>query len=239
MYSIMIGMIVFVILTNISNLFTIETAVPWSNKPFVFCNMTIEASVASILSLVIIRTYLPFICMLTLNIIVFIRLKKNKLKVGVSSHNPHNAHNDPHNARSPVLPLQVSHTSENGLHINGSHHLSNKQTKFIISTLFIDLTFIAFYTPLAVFFSISLASILNMDMVWDPLSTAYINLFSNVTQLFAYTYSVSLIFIFVSFNRYFRKEILLTLIRFHHIPLFRFLFPHIVNTNATNTRSLN
>jgi hypothetical protein len=205
MYSIMIGIIVFVILTNMSNLFTIESAVPWSNKPFVFCNMTIEASVASILSLVIIRTYLPFIFMLTLNIIVYIRLKKNKLKVGVSSHNGHNAQN----ARSPVLPLQVSHTSENGLHINGIHHLSNKQTKFIVSTLFIDLTFIGFYTPLAVFFSISLASILNMDMVWDPLSTAYINLFSNVTQLFAYTYSVSLIFIFVSFNRYFRKEMLL------------------------------
>ena len=198
----MVGIIAFVLITNMSNLFTLESDVPSSNKRFVYCNMTIEASVASILSLVIIRTYLPFILMLTLNIIVFIRLKRSKLKV--SSHNT--------SSHSNQTNVSVTHSP----HTRLIPHLTNKQTKFIVSTLFIDLTFVVFYTPLTAYFSISISSIINMDANWDQLNTAYIELFSNITQLFAYAYSVSLFFIFVLLNRYFRQE-LIDLFRFQRI----------------------
>ena len=189
----MIGIIAFVLITNMSNLFTLDSAVPSSNKLFVYCNMTIESSVASILSLVIIRTYLPFILMLTLNIIVFIRLRRSKLRV--TSHNT-SSHS---NQANTSVTTHLSHTRL-------IPHLTNKQTKFIVSTLFIDLTFVVFYTPLTAYFSISISSIINMNANWDPLNTAYIELFSNITQLFAYAYSVSLFFIFVLLNRYFRQE---------------------------------
>ena len=188
----MIGIIAFVLITNMSNLFTLDSVVPSSNKLFVYCNMTIEASVASILSLVIIRTYLPFILMLTLNIIVFIRLKRSKQKV--TSHST-SSHSNQTNVSVSNLP-----------HTRLIPHLTNKQTKFIVSTLFIDLTFVVFYTPLTAYFSISISSIINLDANWDPLNRAYIELFSNITQLFAYAYSVSLFFIFVLLNRYFRQE---------------------------------
>ena len=139
--------------------------------------------------------------MLALNLIVFRRLRRSKAKVGLN-----------------VASQQKQ-----------SQNLSRKEYKFIVSALFIDLVFVLYYTPIAVYISIWVA---NLDQLssWESLSQAVFDFYFNMSHLFMFLYSVSTIFIFVVFNSYFKQEL---------IDLFRLrrLFSNIFTNNLTLTIS--
>ena len=152
--------------------------------------------------------------MLVLDIIVFRRLRKSRQRVGVT---------------------QIGQRKQPG-------QFSNKEYNFIISTIFIDLTFVVFYTPISAHVTIT---VVNLYVAWDPLTAAIFNVYYNVALLVVYLYSVVLLFIFVIFNRYFRSEVF-SLLRLNR------LFPDLnrtllatgsksikSNTNIMNNRSFN
>lgn len=95
--------------------------------------------------------------------------------------------------------------------------MSNREYKFKLATVIIDFTFLAFYTPMAVNLSFGIVDIINNSISNDPMADVIINvLFANVAQLLAFAYSVIMIFIFVIFNKIFRKEII-SLLRLNRI----------------------
>ena len=106
-------------------------------------------------------------------------------------------------SRNRVITVSF-HSSEVQRRLNGQ--LTKREIRFIVSTITIDFTFFLFYTPLAAFFGISIGNLFNSSL-WAPLTSTFINLFSNVSQLLAFGHSVALIFIFAACNRYFRLEL--------------------------------
>ena len=140
------------------------------------CTTPTDASVAGNIITILFRAYIPFTLMLIFDIIVFRRLKASKRRVGVT---------------------QMGQRKQPGT-------ISNKEYNFIISTIFIDLAFVVFYTPVAVYVSITVA---DTYVNWDQLTSTAINLFYSCAMLLAYYYSVLLLVIFFVLNRYFRNEI--------------------------------
>lgn len=139
--------------------------------------------------------------MITLNVIVLRRLRQSKIRVGVAN------------------------VTRMGQQKNQPGQLSNKEYKFIISTLFIDITFFLFYTPLAAFITISGVQTIYANL-FEPLTAAFVSLFYSATQVLALFYSVASFFIFAVFNRYFRGEVIVVL------RLKRFL-PKVFNENVS------
>lgn len=155
----------------------------FSYTRFGVCYTSTDVSLTAGIMVVITRTYAPFFLMLTLNFVVFRRLRRSKAKVG-------------------ILPSQTRLNAK-----SGGDFLSRKEYKFIVSTLFIDLAFFLYYTPNAVYLSIWIANI-NQLSKWPLLSQAILQLFFNITHLCVLLYSVSTIFMFTVFNSYFRQELI-------------------------------
>ena len=130
--------------------------------------------------------------MLVMDLVVFKRLRQSKRRVAVT---------------------QMGQRKQ-------SNQISNKEYNFIISTIFIDLSFVVFYTPAAVHLSISVADIF---ITWDTLTTNAITLLYNCAILTAFLYSVFTFLMFFVLNRYFRSEVY-TLLRINR------LFPELSQT---------
>lgn len=176
---IIICTLVLIFTANIANLLTYQKSVTIGGVVSTRCYISTDVSIAASLTAMVVRIYIPFSLMLTLNLFVFRRLRRSKSKVNI---------------------LQT-----NGA-IKNSNHISAKEHHFIVSTLFIDLVFFLFYTPTAVYISIWSANIYTLS-AWTPLSSAILNIFLNCSQTLVYLYSVLLIFAFVVFNRTFRIEV--------------------------------
>ena len=142
---------------------------------FTFCVQSNQSTAAANIVSIFLRAYIPFTLMLVLDIIVFKRLRNSRRRVGVT---------------------QMGQRKQTG-------QFSNKEYNFIISTIFIDLTFILFYTPISAHVTIT---VVNLYVSWDLNTAAGFNLYYNCALLVVYLYSVVLLFIFVIFNRYFRSE---------------------------------
>lgn len=128
------------------------------------------------------RVYIPFALMFSLNMVIISRLQKSKRNVG-----------------------QVNQI------INGNKQISNKERMFKIKTIIMDFTFLLFYMPVAVNLTLNIVN-LNDTITNDVYLNAILNnLFANLSTLLAYSYSVALIFIFLIFNKYFRDELLILL----------------------------
>lgn len=140
------------------------------------CVQANEARAAANIISILLRAYIPFTLMLVFDIVVFKKLRKSKRRVGV---------------------IYTGARNQLG-------HISNKEYNFIISTIFIDLTFIVFYTPVSIYVT---ATVVNLYIKWDSIVTAGFNLFYNSAILFAYLYSALMFFIFLIFNRFFRHEV--------------------------------
>ena len=157
-----------------------------------FCTTATDVSVARNILTILFRVYIPFALMLVMDVIVFKRLRQSKRRVGVT---------------------QIGQQKQ-------PHQISNKEYNFMISTLFIDLSFVVFYTPAAVHLSISVADIF---ITWDKLTSTAITLLYNCAILTAFLYSVLTFLMFFILNRYFRSEVY-TLLRINR------LFPELSQT---------
>ena len=143
-----------------------------------FCIMSNEATAAANIILIFLRAYIPFTLMLIFDVIVFKKLRNSRRRVGMIQ------------MGQQRQPERIS-------------KISNKEYKFILSTIFIDLTFILFYTPISAHVTIT---VFNLYISWDMFTGAVINVFYNCALLTIYLYSVFLFVIFLVFNRYFRNE---------------------------------
>lgn len=214
LYLIMFGILIFVLAISSGNLFTTTKSFPFMGSSFTYCTQSSDANIATSVLTIVSRIYLPFAFMLTFNLIVLRRLRQSKIKVGVAN------------------------VTQIGQQRSQPGQLTNKDYKFIISTLFIDITFFVFYTPLAAFITLFSLTTIYTNLL-DPVTYAWTYLFYSATQNLALIYSVASFFIFAVFNRYFRGEVIAVL------RLKRF-FPTVFNedisvlnaTSLKNTRVL-
>lgn len=107
-------------------------------------------------------------------------------------------------------------------------HVSNKEYSFLISTILIDLTFMLFYTPIAVYVSVSVA---DTYVNWDLFTKFAFYLFYSCAMLTSFLYSVVTFFLFLLLNRYFRSEVF-TLLRLN--KFFPDLGQTVMDTGSTN-----
>lgn len=151
------------------------------------CSSTYEVDTATYIIFILMRFCIPFGVMLTLNLVIIIRLKQSK--------------------RASNL-VQIASTQ----HVNGSRQMTNKQFRFTVSTIFIDMVFLFFYLPLGV--NLGIASYFHYV---NPLTSDNVfNVFSFSTQMLALFHSSVLIFLFIAFNKCFREEFIL-LFRLNYI----------------------
>ena len=139
------------------------------------CFTSNDAQVAANILSILFRAYIPFTIMLVFDYIVFKRLRQSKRRVGVT---------------------QMGQRKQ-------SNQVSNKEYTFIVSTIIIDLTFVLFYTPIAIYVSIT---VVDVYINWDQMTSAILNVFYSCSLLASFLFSVWLIFIFFVLNRYFRNE---------------------------------
>jgi hypothetical protein len=154
----------------------IANLVSYSATWYSYCLQSNEATAASNIISILLRAYIPFALILTFDIIVFKRLRNSRRRVGVT---------------------QMGARKQPG-------QFSNKEYNFIITTLFIDLTFILFYTPISVHVTITVVNLYIPTN--DFLTSAALNVYYCCALLVAFLFSVLQLFLFVMFNRYFRSE---------------------------------
>ena len=178
----MIGVFAFNLVVNMTNLLSYKTTLSNGMTIFDYCYMALETSIATNLIAILVRIYIPFILMATFDAFVILRLRQSKIKVSPSF------------SKDP--DLQRRHQNQ----------ISHRDYRFTVSTIIIDLTFFIFYTPLAGFFGINIAGLFN-NSLWSPNTSAYINFFSNLSQLLSFGHTIALVFLSTFFNRYFREEL--------------------------------
>lgn len=141
------------------------------------CITTNDIETARNIQTILFRVYIPFALMLVMDVIVFKRLRESKRRVAVTT--------------TQMMGQQ--------------NQISNREYNFMISTIYIDLSFVVFYTPAAVHLSIT---IVDLFVDWDALMGTVINLLYNCSILTAFLYSVQTFFMFFILNRYFRNEVI-------------------------------
>ena len=181
----MAGTLVLIIVANMANLLTFPVTIIGSRFNYTYCSITNEVITSSNIITILFRAYIPFTLMLVFDVIVFKRLRKSKRRVGVT---------------------QIGQRKQPG-------QFSNKEYNFILSTIFIDLTFVAFYTPVVVYISIQVA---DLYIDWNRLTSAAFSILYGLAMFLSYLYSVLPLLIFFIFNRYFRNEIF-TVLRLNKI----------------------
>lgn len=175
-YSIILAVFAFNLIINIPNLIAYPT--PSSDPNRTVCTFDTNINTANNIIAILMRVYVPFCAMLTLNIRVISRLRQSKRRIGLVSSNP------------------------------AGSSMSRRQYMFTMSTLIIDFTFLFFYTPIAISLSLEVVDLFTGAFVNSPLSNVIVNnLFSSAAQLLAFAYSVALIAIFFISNRFFKNEL--------------------------------
>ena len=199
-----------IIITNIPNLITYPITDSVTN--ITTCFMTNTITTINYLIAAFMRSFIPFGVMLTLNLLVIWNLKQSKVRVGVSS----------------VVQIASSQSGQ-----QTSRQFSNKEFRFMVSTLIIDFIFLFFYLPLGVNFGVVTYNLFGTSITSNPVSNAAYNLASNIIQLLALSHTSALFFVFMIFNRNFRKEIIV-LLRLNK------LFPSLNHNSTTKlSRTLN
>ena len=179
----MLLFLLIILITNITNLMTY----PIKNyKNEWYCNNSFD-TITNLIAFLM-RFIIPFVVMVTLNLMVIWRLKRPKIRT------------------SQTNPIQIALNRQ----INRSSQTAKKKLRFILSTLFIDYVFLIFHFPLGVNYGVSIRIYLNGTIrYFSPDYLAIFFLFSDVTQLIALFHSSVLIILFISFNKYFRAEFII------------------------------
>lgn len=131
------------------------------------------------------RIYLPFVIMIVLNLLAIRALRRSRQRLdkykinGLTKHGSNNS-----------LPT-------------GASKMSSIEYRFTVSNLAIDFIFLIFYLPLAVFIMFNIVTAINNTTE----TSATFNLFANLAQMFAFTFHLVDIIIFLAFNPKIRNDL--------------------------------
>lgn len=197
-----------ILIADVPNLINYPVTNPVTNITACFLSNTINTTNNLIAAFM--RIFIPFAIMLTLNLKVIRNLKQSKIRVGVAN---------------------VVQSSQQTSH----RQFSNKEFRFVVSTLIIDFIFLFFYLPIGVNFFIVIYNLFGTAITSNPVSNAANSFSMTIFQLLAQLHTSLLFFFFIIFNRNFRQE-LIVLLRLN--KLFRSLKP-LSSTNLTRTLNMN
>lgn len=133
------------------------------------------------------RVYLPFVTMTVLNLLAIRSLRRSRQRLDKYK-----------NSKQPSS-LSISTTASS----LSSSKMSSIEYRFTVSNLAIDFIFLTFYLPIAVFYALNIVSIFNPSFV----ASAEYNLFANMAQMFAFTFHLIDIIIFLAFNPKIRDDL--------------------------------
>ena len=197
-----------ILIADVPNLINYPVTNPVTNITTCFLSNTINT--ANNLIAAFMRIFIPFAIMLTLNLKVIRNLKQSKIRVGVAN------------------------VTQSGQQTSHRQQLSNKEFRFVVSTLIIDFIFLFFYLPIGVNFFIVIYNLFGTAITSNPVSNAANSFSMTIFQLLAQLHTSLLFFFFIIFNRNFRKE-LIVLLRLN--KLFQSLKP-LSSTNLTRTLNM-
>ena len=150
-----------------------------------------QSSIANLVTNLIsnlMRVFIPFTVMVILNLLVVRNLKKSKSRVGAAN-----------------VAQIASQNNQNG------RQISNRQFRFMVSTLIVDFMYLIFYLPIAVSLTVTTNNMFSNSLTSDPVANEMYNIYSSLAQMFALGHSSVLFFLFLIFNRIFRVELIILL----------------------------
>ena len=160
-----------------------------NSKNVTVCSQGSDAFIASTLLSTLMRVVIPFIFMLALNLLVIRKLKQSKVRVGIA---------------------QIASQIQNQ---QNARQFSNREFRFMVSTLIIDSVFLIFYLPITIALSILVYNLFSTSLTSNPVANAIYNLFLSIAQMLALGHTSALFFVFLILNRTFRAELII-LMRF-------------------------
>ena len=177
----MVSLLVLILISQIPTLLTYPVT---NANNITSCFTSTQAKTASTLCLNLMRIFIPFGIMLTLNLIVIWRLKQSKRRVNVTN----------------VIQTGSSQQTNRAI--------GKKQIRFAVSTLIIDFVFLFFYLPMGVSYAIQIYNLYSTSLTSDPVVSASYQLFTNTCLMLSLAHTSALFFVFVIFNRYYRVELI-------------------------------
>ena len=178
----MIGILAFVLVTNITNLITWPVPTVVNNTVTYSCYISDGIYVATSIIALLIRVFIPYTLMAFFNGLVISRLKKSKIK------------------------FRMVFTNR----ANSTRRQMRKEYKFIKATLLMDFIFLLMHMPSAIaWLTMSVIyQLTDNSLPSNPLTNAIFRFYLNIAQLIAFSYSMAGIFMFTKFNRNFREELI-------------------------------
>lgn len=181
----MVSLLALILISQIPTLLTYPVT---NANNITSCFISTQAKTASTLCLNLMRIFIPFGIMLTLNLIVIWRLKQSKRRV---------------NATNVI---------QSGSSQQTNRALGKKELRFAVSTLLIDFVFLVFYLPMGADYIIQIYKLYNNSLTSDQVIRASYQIYTNTCLMLSLAHTSALFFVFVIFNRYYRVE-LFTLFR--------------------------
>ena len=171
-FSIILAILILCVVTNSTNLITYTTIINYyiNHTTINNCSQSHEVIFAERFLIILVRLFIPFSTMLCLNIKVILRLRDSKKRTG----------------------LNTSMTERN-------QATTDRDSRFAITTILIDLIFLVFNLP-------NILTIGYYFLNEYVVTNFIIDLISTYSVLLSLSYSAALVLIFLIFNRIFRKE---------------------------------
>lgn len=136
---------------------------------------------------VLMRLYIPYGIMVSLNIKVIMRLRQSKRRVGLN-----------------ILSQTANQAT------------TDKSFRFTITTILIDFIYLVFNLPRTILSIYYTAQVLNLNILNTNKNHVFVTIY-NYTMILPLCYSAALIILFFIFNRIFRKEIVTRLEKIIHL----------------------
>lgn len=154
-----------------------------------------------------VKFFIPYVAMLALNIKVILRLRQSKRRAG--------------------LNRSVRQT-------NPTNSATDKGTRFTITTIIIDLIFLVFHLPetLLMTYEIVITYLFNRN---SSLGLIFF-VCEDFSSLLSLSYSTALVFMFIIFNRIFRKELFMFL---RLDKLINNIYPNFLNSSTNRVQVIN
>lgn len=154
-----------------------------------------------------IKFFTPYVIMVTLNIKVILRLRQSKIRAGLNS-----------SVRQ----------------MNPTNSATDKGTRFTITTIIIDLIFLIFNLPETLLLSYDV--IMTYIFYRNNYQGWIFYTCENFAILLSLSYSTALVFMFLIFNRIFRKELF---IFFRLDTLVNNIYPNFLNSSTIRVQVIN
>ena len=150
------------------------------------------------------KLFIPYVFMVTFNIKVILRLRQSKRRAGLNN--------------------SLRQT-------NPTNSATDKGTRFTITTIIIDLIFLIFNLPQTLLISYDLVTNFLIEMNIYQGWIFYICV--DISTLLSLSFSTALVFMFIIFNRIFRKELF---IFFRLQKFINIISPNFLNSNSNRVQ---